>query len=157
MPPTPRFTIAPEPAQSPAARYCLGEYYRELEELFEQGFDPALSLVPSPEDFAPPRGVFLIVRLDLEPVGCGGLKPLSSGRAYLKRMWISQNARGLGLGRALLAELENHARALGYWTVCLETNKSLSQAQALYRSAGYREVAPFNNEHYADCWFEKRL
>ena len=143
--------------ESFAARYCLGEYYRELEELFERGFDPALSLVPSPDEFAPPRGVFLIVRLDLEPVGGGGLKPLSSARVYLKRMWISQKARGLGLGRALLAELENHALALGYRAVCLETNNTLSQAQALYRSAGYREVPPFNNEHYADCWFEKRL
>lgn len=157
MPPAGQFTIASEPADSPAAQYCLSEYYRELEERFEQGFDPSLSLVPSVDEFIPPRGVFLLVRLFDEPVGCGGLKPFSSARAYLKRMWISRQVRGRGLGKALLVELENHALALGYSTVCLETNKALSQAEALYRSAGYREVPPFNDERYADCWFEKRL
>ena len=157
MPPAPRVTIAPEPVDSHAARHCLDEYYRELGELFEQGFDPARSLVPSPDEFAPPRGLFLVVRLDLEPVGCGAFKPLSSRKAYLKRMWISKKARGLGLGKALLAELERQALALGYQAICLETNEVLTNAEALYRSAGYREVEPFNDEYYADTWFEKRL
>ena len=150
-------TIAPEPAAGADAQYCLGEYYRELQERFDGGFDPELSLVPSLDEFAPPCGTFLLVRLNGDPVGCGGLKPISSEAAYLKRMWIAPGARGLGLARRLLAALEESARAIGYSIVRLETNKSLIEAQRLYRSAGYAEVAPFNDEKYAHHWFEKRL
>jgi len=69
-------------------------------------------------------------------------------------MWVADTARGLGLGRRMLAELE--ARCPGP-VVHLETNGSLAEAIALYRSAGYTEVEPFNDEPYADLWFEKRL
>ncbi len=72
-------------------------------------------------------------------------------------MWVDQSARGLGLGRRLLARLEQHAAEHGSDAVRLETNASLTEAIALYRSAGYREVAAFNDEAYADHWFEKRL
>ena len=72
-------------------------------------------------------------------------------------MWVSPGARGLGVGKRPLQALENKARSLGYRTVCLETNKALTEAQQLYRSSGYREVAPFNDEPYANHWFEKRL
>ena len=150
-------TIAPEAAVGAAAQYCLGEYYRELQERFDGGFDPELSLVPSLDEFAPPRGTFLLVRLNGDPVGCGGLKPISREAAYLKRMWIAPGARGLGLARGLLSSLEDNARAMGYSVVRLETNKALVEAQQLYRSAGYAEVAPFNDERYAHHWFEKRL
>jgi GNAT superfamily N-acetyltransferase len=134
-----------------------GRYYRELQERFDGGFDPELSLVPSLDEFAPPRGTFLLVRLNGEPVGCGGLKPISKEATYLKRMWIAPGARGLGLARRLLSTLEDSARSMGYSIVRLETNKSLVEAQQLYRSAGYAEVAPFNVERYAHHWFEKRL
>ena len=53
--------------------------------------------------------------------------------------------------------LEERARALGYRTIRLETEKSLTEAQQLYRSSGYREVARFNDEPYAHHWFEKAL
>ena len=149
--------IAAEPATGAAAQYCLGEYYRELGKRLDSGFDPNLSLVPSLEEFAPPRGIFLVVRRDGEPVGCGGLKPISAEAAYLKRMWIAPEARGLGLARRLLLALEEEARRIGYSVVRLETNKTLVEAQRLYRSAGYREVPPFNDERYAHHWFEKAL
>lgn len=150
-------TIAPEAAVSADAQYCLGEYFYELQERFDGGFDPDLSLLPSLDEFAPPRGTFLLVRLNGQPVGCGGLKPISKEAAYLKRMWIAPGARGLGLARRLLSALEDEARAMDYSIVRLETNKSLIEAQQLYRSAGYAEVAPFNDERYAHHWFEKRL
>jgi len=149
--------IRPEPATRAAAQYCLGEYYRELGERFDSGFDPELSLVPSLAEFAPPRGTFLVARLHGRPVGCGGLKPISAEAAYLKRMWIAPSARGLGLARRLLRALEESARAMGYSVVRLETNKALTEAQQLYRSSGYREVKPFNDERYAHHWFEKVL
>jgi DNA-binding MarR family transcriptional regulator/GNAT superfamily N-acetyltransferase len=139
------------------AQYCLAEYFRELGERFESGFDPAQSSAPTLEAFEPPRGTFLVMRLHGELVACGGFKPEDGGAAYIKRMWILPSARGLGLGRRLLAELEARARAAGYRMVRLETQKSLTEAQQLYRSAGYREIPPFNNEIYAHHWFEKRL
>jgi GNAT superfamily N-acetyltransferase len=149
--------IAPEPATSAAALYCLGEYYRELGQRFEGGFDPELSLFPTHDGLAPPRGIFLVARLHGEPIGCGGLKPISAEAAYLKRMWIAPDARGLGLARRLLGALEEQARMLGYSVVRLETNKTLVEAQQLYRSSGYCEVPPFNDEPYAHHWFEKAL
>jgi GNAT superfamily N-acetyltransferase len=152
-----KVAIAPEPATSAAVQYCLGEYYRELDDRFDGGFDPELSLRPSLDEFAPPRGVFLVARLHGEPVGCGGLKPISAEAAYLKRMWIAPRARGLGLARGLLSALEEQARILGYSVVRLETNKALVEAQQLYRSSGYREAPRFNDEPYAHHWFEKAL
>ena len=116
-----------------------------------------MSLAPSLGDFAPPRGAFLVAWISGKAVGCGGFKPISAEAAYIKRMWISQNARGLGLGKRLLVELESRALRIGYSIICLETNKALHEAQNLYRSAGYLEVPPFNDEPYAHHWFQKRL
>lgn len=142
---------------SPDAQYCLGEYYAELEKRFDAGFTPEYEDAPSLDEFMPPRGTFLVIRLGGTPLGCGALKPLPGERAYIKRMWISPSARGLGLGRMLLRALEDEARALGYRSVCLETNKALEEAQQLYRTAGYEEVRPFNDEPYAHHWYEKLI
>ncbi len=150
-------TIGEEPAGSRDAQYCLNEYYRELAERFETGFDPARSLSPNADEFVPPEGVFLVMRLDGRPVGCGAYKRMTARAAYLKRMWIAPEVRGLGLGRRLLQALEERARAAGYRTARLETNRALVEAQKLYRSCGYREVAAFNDEPYAHRWYEKGL
>jgi ribosomal protein S18 acetylase RimI-like enzyme len=72
-------------------------------------------------------------------------------------MWVSPSGRGLGLGRQLLAEAENHARKMGARKVRLETNRTLAEAIHLYRSAGYVEVEAFSAEPYAHHWFEKKL
>lgn len=144
-------------ATGAAAQQCLSQYYAELRQRFPEGFDPAKSVLHSLAEFDPPRGTFLLLRLGDRLVGCGGLTPLEDGAAYLKRMWIAPEARGLGLGRKLLEALETKARLLGYRTVKLETHQTLAEAQRLYRSSGYREVRPFNDELYADHWFEKSL
>jgi Acetyltransferase (GNAT) family. len=70
---------------------------------------------------------------------------------------VADSARGLGLGRRMLTALEREARALGLVTLRLETNRVLTEAIALYRSAGYAEVPPFNADPYANHWFEKQL
>jgi ribosomal protein S18 acetylase RimI-like enzyme len=80
---------------------------------------------------------------------------LPDGSAYLKRMWVARSVRGLGLGRRLLTELEKTARDNGARRLVLETRDELREAIGLYLSAGYREVPPFNDEPYADHWFEK--
>lgn len=136
---------------------CLARYFTELAERFDNGFDPAHSTAPTLEGFEPPRGTFLLMRLHGQPVGCGGFKPDTPDAAYLKRMWVAPEARGLGLGRRLLQELEDRAQALGYRLLRLETEKNLGEAQQLYRSSGYREVPRFNDEPYAHHWFEKLL
>jgi ribosomal protein S18 acetylase RimI-like enzyme len=92
-----------------------------------------------------------------EPVGCGALKFHGDAPAEIKRMWVARAARGLGLGRRLLAELEAHAAARGVRTLRLETNRALVEAIGLYRAAGYREVPAFNDEPYAHHWFERTL
>jgi ribosomal protein S18 acetylase RimI-like enzyme len=156
-PPGPEVQIAEVPPDSPDAQYCLSRYFEELAERFDVGFDPARSLSPTHEEFARPRGTFLVMHLHGRPIACGGFKKEDSGAAYIKRMWVSPDARGLGLGRRLLQELEDRARSLGYSKIRLETQKSLTEAQQLYRSFGYREVPPFNDELYAHHWFEKLL
>ena len=140
-----------------AAKYCLREYVNELNERFESGFDPAASLPARPEEMRLPNGLFVVASLHGEPVACGALKFHRGRPTELKRMWVSPDVRGLGLARRLLSALEHHAAEHGSRTIRLETNKTLTEAIALYRSAGYREVQPFNDEQYADHWFEKRI
>ena len=72
-------------------------------------------------------------------------------------MWVAGSVRGIGLGRRLLTELEGRARANGARRLQLETRNELREAIALYLSSGYREVPPFNDEPYADHWFEKTI
>ena len=141
----------------PAAEHCLREYFAELGRRFEDGFDPALSIPAEHDELRPPAGVFLVATLRGEPVGCGALKFHDGEPAELKRMWVAGSVRGLGIGRRLLGELERRAAAAGARIVRLETNDSLDEAIALYRSSGYREVEAFNSEPYAQHWFEKRL
>jgi DNA-binding MarR family transcriptional regulator/GNAT superfamily N-acetyltransferase len=140
-----------------AASYCLGEYYAELGRRFDDGWDHAVSIAATPSQLRPPGGLFVVATLHGTPIGCGALRFHGSDPAELKRMWVAPSARGLGLGRRLLTHLERLARERGVRVLRLETNRNLTEAIALYRSAGYREVSPFNTEPYAHHWFEKRL
>jgi DNA-binding MarR family transcriptional regulator/GNAT superfamily N-acetyltransferase len=142
---------------SPAARWCVEQYFDELDRRFKSGFDPAASLAAEDHDLIPPRGAFLIASADGEPVACGAVKSIAPGVGSLKRMWVADAVRGLGIGRRMLDALEAQAHALGLTSLRLETNQTLQEAIRLYRSAGFREVAPFNSDPYAHHWFEKRL
>lgn len=139
------------------ARWCVARYFAELAERFERGFDPGRSIPADDAELRPPRGAFLVASVDGEPVACGAVKMIAPGVGSLKRMWVADSMRGLGVGRRVLTALEAQARELGLRTLRLETNRALPEAIALYRSAGYGEVAPFNADPYADHWFEKRL
>jgi DNA-binding MarR family transcriptional regulator/predicted N-acetyltransferase YhbS len=149
--------VAPEDPASPAAQACLAAYFAEIDERFEQGWDQSVGIRLEPADMAPPRGLILIARLDGEPVGCGVLWHHGGGVADAKRMWVAPRARGLGLGRRLLAELERHAREAGVRTLRLDTNRALTEAIGLYRAAGYEEIERFNDEPHAHHWFAKTL
>jgi DNA-binding MarR family transcriptional regulator/GNAT superfamily N-acetyltransferase len=139
------------------ARFCLRSYFAELDARFDSGFDPGRSISAEADELMEPRGLLLTARLRDQPIGCGALKLHGRDPVEIKRMWVAPATRGLGLGRRLLYELEQRARLRGATLVRLETNRALTEAIALYRSAGYIEVGPFNDEPYADHWFEKRL
>jgi ribosomal protein S18 acetylase RimI-like enzyme len=141
----------------PHARFAVQAYVAELAQRFEHGFDPAQSISATEEEMSPPAGLFLLATLYGEPIGCGALKFHAGEPAEIKRMWVDPSARGLGLGRRLLAELEARAAARGVAAVRLETNRALDEAINLYRTAGYREVPAFNGEPYAHHWFEKTI
>jgi len=143
--------------RDPGARHCLRAYFTELARRFDDGFDPARSISAGDDELTPPSGLLLVATLHGDPIGCGALKFHDGAPTELKRMWVAPTARGLGLGRRLLAELESRAAASGSRTVRLETNRALSEAIALYRSAGYRKVKAFNDEPYAHHWFQKEL
>jgi DNA-binding MarR family transcriptional regulator/GNAT superfamily N-acetyltransferase len=143
--------------ERPEAQFCLRAYFAELARRFDAGFDPGRSISADAAELRLPAGAFLLATLRGEPVGCGALKLHGRDPAELKRMWVADEARGLGLGRRLLRELERVAAANGATIVRLETNRSLREAIRLYRSSGYDEVAAFNDEPYAHHWFEKRL
>lgn len=136
---------------------CLERYFAELRERFAEGFDPGLSIAGDPALFTPPLGAFLVARLDGRAVACGGVTRTEDGAAYLKRMWVDGDVRGMGLGRRMLAELERASAEMGCRTVRLETNRSLAEAIRLYESSGYARVPAFNADPYAHHWFEKRL
>jgi DNA-binding MarR family transcriptional regulator/N-acetylglutamate synthase-like GNAT family acetyltransferase len=149
--------IAVEDPDSPDAKWCLAQFFAELDARFEGGFDAGRTLPADAAALRAPHGAFLVARLDGRPVGCGAVKRVSPGVGAVKRMWVSHEVRGAGIGRRLLTALEQQAAALGLTTVRLETNRALGEAQALYRRNGYREVTAFNDEPYAHYWFEKPL
>lgn len=142
---------------SHAARWCVSQYFAELAARFEEGFDPGRSIPADDAELIPPRGAFLVVKIDGEPVACGAVKSISPGVGSIKRMWVAGSVRGLGFGRRILVALESQAHELGLTTLRLETNRALVEAIRLYRNSGYVEVAPFNKDPYADHWFEKHL
>ena len=149
--------ISVEDPDSPDAKWCVAQYFAELGERFDEGFDASRSIPADSADLRPPRGVFLIARLDGRPVGCGALKTIESGVGSIKRMWVSPAVRGVGVGRRILLALENEASGLEMEVLRLETNRNLHEAQALYRRNGYEEVRAFNDDPYAAHWFEKRI
>jgi ribosomal protein S18 acetylase RimI-like enzyme len=149
--------IRPVDPAHPDARRCIGAYFAELDRRSDSGFDPAAGISAEPHELRGPAGVLLVAYLRGEAVGCGAVKHHRDAPSEIKRMWVSDAARGLGIGRRLLAELEARAAASGARMVRLETNETLTEAIAMYRAAGYAEVPAFNDEPFAHHWFAKEL
>ena len=122
-----------------------------------RGFDPHRGATAEPHQVRPPNGAFVVIYLHGQAVGCGAVKHHPGNVTDIKRMWVAEPARGLGLARRLLEHLEDLARKHGSAHAHLETSDVLPEAIALYRSAGYAEVPPFNDEPFADRWFTKTL
>ncbi|WFE30504.1 GNAT family N-acetyltransferase [Solwaraspora sp. WMMD791] len=150
-------TIAAVDPATDAARWAVDAYHRTLDERFDGGFRPERSLPAADDALRPPSGQFLLATLKDRPVGCVGVTKVDGAAAAIRRLWVSPELRGLGVGRRLIDAAEEAAASLGASIVRLETNKSLTEAIGLYRAAGYDEVAPFNDEPYAHHWFVKSL
>lgn len=141
----------------PDAHALLAEYFA----MRAAGFDPAAgayrTVFPDPARFVAPAGVFLVVESDGGAIGCGGIRMLDAERAEVKHLYLRDAARGRGWGGLLLTELERRARALGAIVAVLDTNADLEAAGGLYRSHGYAEIAPYNDNPNATLWFRKDL
>jgi GNAT superfamily N-acetyltransferase len=121
------------------------------------GWDPGLIPSADPAEVAPPVGAWVVAYLGGRPVGCGGVKRLDDETGEIKRLYLHPSARGLGLGRRLLEQLEHHGRALGYVALRLDTGDLQPEALGLFRAAGYEEIADYNGNRFARYWMEKRL
>ena len=155
-------TIDPCDPGHPHARTSLDAYFSELAARFEHGFDVDRASPDAPSDLVPPNGLLLVATLAGDAVGCGVLRhhdlhAVVPGWSEIKRLWVSPSVRGIGLGRRLLDALEQRAALAGAPVVRLDTNRVLTEAIAMYRAAGYREIARFNDNPYAHHWFEKTL
>ena len=147
----------PVPVDSLEAVGAVRRYFAELDERFSDGFDPGDAASSDVAGMSPPRGAFLVGRIDGDVVACGGLQPHRTSIGEIKRMWIDPAWRGCGLGSRLLSRLEDEAARLGYREVYLDTNDALVEAVAMYQRSGYRTIARYNDNPYARHWFAKRL
>ena len=141
----------------PAALYCLEQYYAELATRFEHGFDVSRSRDPAAAQLVRPYGAFVVALCSAAPVGCIALKGNGATAAEIKRMWLDPEQRGTGLARCLMVQAEEIARELGIKTLRLDTNRALTKAIATYRHWGWREIPRFNDDPYAEVFFEKAL
>ena len=150
-------TLREEPPDGPASR-ALWEEYMALVAARLPGFAPTETIFATPEAFRGPGTAWLVGYDEGSAVCCGGLRPLAAdGVAEIKRMFVSDRARGRGHGRALLRELERRAAASGRRRVRLFTTEVLVEARALYASAGYEVVGTVPDGARTDLWLEKRL
>jgi GNAT superfamily N-acetyltransferase len=148
----------PEPFDSPDVVALTEAQQEEMRGRY--GGEADIGPIRLADMFVAPDGVFLVVRDDDgRAVGCGGVCRFDATRAELKRMYVRPESRGLGLGRRLLVELEEHARALGYAGLVLETGDRQPESVGLYVSAGFERIPcypPYSERSLSLC-FEKRL
>lgn len=149
-------TYVETPVTDPTANALLAEYFAYRAETFPS---PAgyVTAFPSTAAFTPPDGVFLVVEQEGAAIGCGGIRSLGGGRFEVKHLWLRPSVQGRGFGRQLLAELERRARLLGATELVLDTNASLEAAGGLYRSSGYADIEPYNDNPNANVWLRKVL
>lgn len=113
--------------------------------------------VTTPDEMVPPAGAFLVGYEGGRAVAIGGLRPLGDGVCEIKRMYVVPDARSRGVGRALLAALEQAARTLGHQVVRLDAGAEQKHSRVLFEATGYREIPPYNDNHIAVYFAEKRL
>lgn len=153
---------APAERDLDAVRAIFREYAAGLGvDLCFQNFDAELAELPG--EYAAPRGMLLLARIDGQVAGCVALRPLDStdypNAAEMKRLYVRKPFRGFGLGRQLAEAAMDAARRAGYDTVLLDTLDDMEAARALYEELGFEEIPPYYHNpiagaHYlkADLW-----
>ncbi len=136
------FTLETVRYDSPEAHVLI----EELQEEYVIRYGGRDETPVDPDDFAPPRGTFLLAHRDGEVVGCAGMRRRSRTEVEVKRMFIRQPFRGRGYSRGLLALIEDEARTLGFTRVLMETGLAQPEAMSLYESSGYERIPGFG--HY---------
>ena len=137
-----KILLSAESPLSDAASQLIRELSADIVRRYaELGQDGSGSF--SPNDVLVPRSVFLVARLEGQPVGCAALRPLDADAAEVKRMYVAPSARRKGVGRQLLAELERMAGGFGYRILRLETGNRQPEAVALYESCGFLRIPAF--------------
>jgi ribosomal protein S18 acetylase RimI-like enzyme len=106
-----------------------------------QGFDGELEELPG--KYSPPEGTLLIAERDGEPCGCIALRRIDARTCEMKRLYVRPACRELGIGRELVRRLLEEARAKGYGSMRLDTLPLMRRAIAMYKSFGFREIAPY--------------
>jgi GNAT superfamily N-acetyltransferase len=144
-----------DPEQPPASE-LLTEMRVELNDVYET-FSRLDNPPLAPAELRSPGGAYLVGFEGHDPVAGGGLRRLSDGVAEIKRMYVRPDARSRGVARALLVALEEEAGSLGYTAIRLDTGPKQEHGLALYRSAGYVDVEPYNDNPFACFWGEKLL
>jgi GNAT superfamily N-acetyltransferase len=144
------------PPDDPEVARLYADFIREADG--ELGLDIVEEEIAAgvPRDLAPPNGVMLLVRIDGDVAGIGGVRHLDTPVAEVKSMYVAPERRGGGVAGRLIRELERIARDRGCRATRLDTSDYLTAAVALYRSAGYAEVPDYNGNPKANLWFERR-
>lgn len=125
-------------------------------DLSYQGFEAELAALPGA--YAPPRGVILLAEQNGGAAGCVAVRPLGDGGVCeMKRLHVRDTARGQGLGRALAMAAIAAARKLGYATMRLDTLSTMIAAQSLYRTLGFRPIAPYYATPVAGTVFMEKM
>src|SRR6185437_8940986 len=123
-------------------RKLFVEYSESLEvDLCVQGFVEELAKLPG--DYARPAGRLALAFQGNEVAGCGAVRPLGGDVCEMKRLYVRSAFRGKGVGGAVVDALISSAREIGYQRMRLDTLPSMAAAIAIYRSLGFREIAPY--------------
>ncbi len=135
------------------ARALFREYEAWLGlDLCFQGFEEELRSLPG--KYAPPDGRLYIAMVDGEPAGSIAMRKLEDGICEMKRLYLRQNARGRGLGNAMIERLIADARATGYGRMRLDTYPAkMGKAVGLYESHGFRPIGPYYPNPHAETLF----
>ena len=153
-----QITQAETADQIEQARALFREYESWLGlSLCFQNFEKELAELPGA--YAEPDGRLLLARHNDELAGCVALRQLSERTCEMKRLFVRDMFRGKGIGRLLIETIIQKAKEIGYERMLLDTlPPRMNDAIALYRSIGFKEIAPYyDNPVEGAIFMELRL